>query len=90
MSKKFSIAKGLDIRELNIQIGHYKYETGNRQPYLFMNEDTLNKLGMNCVIQFGAKALDDLEFNKTGRISHYDGYKIFCDNTLSFGEVEIR
>ena len=90
MSKKFSIAKELDIRELNIQIGHYKYETGNKHPCLFMNEDTLNKLGSDCVIQFSAKPFDDLEFDKIGRISHYDGYKIFCDNDLAFGEVEIR
>ena len=93
MSKKFSIAKGLDIRELNIQMGHYIYETGetgNNQLYLFMNDETLDEFGIECSKQFSPNFFDNLEFNKLGHVSNYCGHKVFCNNDLAFGEVEIR
>ena len=90
MGKKFSIAKALDIRELNIQIDHYLHAYDEKDSYLFMSDETLNEFGVECVKQFGAKTLDDLDFNKVGYVSNYCGYKVFCNNDLAFEEVEIR
>ena len=93
MSKKFSIVKEIDLDKLRKQIELYRYKTGESNPYLFMNNKTIEQI---CDI-----VMPDLTIYKTlGRpiaiynsnnlIGFFEGYKVFGDNTLSFGEVEIR
>ena len=45
MSKKFSIVKEIDLDKLRKQIELYRYETGEINPYIFMNLDTIKQIG---------------------------------------------
>lgn len=78
----------IDIQKLDKAIFEYKYSiaTEHYKPYLFVNKDTLDQL----IKRFGY-SLDGLcgSSNKD-MCGHYDGCKIFCDNTLQFGEIELR
>ena len=92
MSKKFSIAKTIDRDKLNRQIDLYMYETGEINPYLFMNKETSNELKDECLRNFNvfpdATIIPSLK--GIGVIALYQGYKVYENNDLKFGEVEIR
>jgi hypothetical protein len=87
MSKKFFIVKKiLDAYELARKVSDYIYSTGETNPYIFMNRDTLDVLssqGFDICCNRSAKCAYTY-------VSEYEGYKVFTDNELSFGEVEIR
>ena len=84
MSKKFSIVKEIDLDKLRKQIELYKYETGEINPYIFMNLDTIKQIGE----QVGAPC-KTLYFN-TYKIGFFEGNNIFLHNGLKYGEIEIR
>lgn len=90
MAEKFSIIKQFDTEKLSRRISEFECKEGCA-PYIFVNnftwqklyepyrdrDDTLQKLyGYYC--------------GHTGLIGKYKGYKIFEDNTLDFGEIELR
>lgn len=84
IENKFFITKQkLDYRKLIKKIKEY-YDERGMKPYLFMNSATI-------------KAMDDdychngLCEVKNGMVCRtYHDNKIFCDESLQFGEVEIR
>lgn len=87
INRKFSIIQKIDINELDNMISKYTCLTGETDPYLFMNKNTIDAI----------PTADDLLSNhrKTtaivnGIVGCYCGYKVFRDDTLDFGEVEIR
>lgn len=84
MSKKFSIVKEIDLDKLRKQIELYRYETGEINPYIFMNLDTIKQI---CE-EVGAPC-KTLHFN-THEIGLFEGNNIFLHNGLKYGEVEIR
>ena len=87
MNRKFSIIQKIDMSELNRMIDEYKISTDETNPYLFMNESTIN------VIPNADDTLYDLNqicAKVNGIAGYYSGYKIFKDDSLDFGEVEIR
>ena len=86
MSKKFSITKTkIDINKLVANIEEYSV-INMTKPYIFMNKDTIDEL-----ISLVGYDSDGLWGSQSSHIcGHFHGYKLFCDNTLSFGEVEIR
>ena len=84
MSKKFSIVKEIDLDKLRKQIELYKYETGEINPYIFMNLDTIKQIGE----QVGAPC-KTLYFN-TYEIGFFVCNYIFLHNGLKYGEIEIR
>ena len=95
MNKKFSILKSLDTNKLDKQIEEYESATGE-VPYLFMSNSTgnamLKEVCVNC-----DSVIYATDFTEMLRIMHpgaaigaYKGYKIYENNDLSFGEVEIR
>lgn len=96
MSKIFSIAKAIDMDKLDNQIERYEAETGNRNIYVFMNYDTIKTIENQTL----GSILNYPDFNSpntilslkksNGLMGYYQGYKVFRDDTLSFGEVEIR
>ena len=91
MRKKFSIVK-VDIDKLNENIMDYIYETGEINPYLFMSKDTIIAFLEELEPCLGVYLTKDL-LGKTrlnGKIGLYEGHKVFENNDLSFGEVEIR
>lgn len=96
MSKKISIAKAVDTDKLAEQINIYEAET-NERPYIFANDETIKALE-EVVFDSSARAYTSLPLScpvisvkKTDCLAgRYEGYKLFCNNELSFGEVELR
>lgn len=90
MTEKFLIIKQFDTEKLSRRISEFECKEGYA-PYIFMNnltwqklyeayrDDTLQKL--DCLLKF---------CGHTGLIGKYKGYKTFEDNTLEFGEIELR
>ena len=81
MSKKFSIVTTIDLNELRKQIENYKIETGEMNPYIFMNSDTIKPISK----VFGGSVE---AFCHSGL--WFEDNRIFVHNDLKFGEVEIR
>ena len=86
MSKKFSIVKTkIDISKLINNIEEYSI-IHMTNPYLFMNKDTIDEL--ISIVGYSPDGLFDSQSNYM--CGYFQGHKVFCDNTLKFGEVEIR
>ena len=87
MSRKFSIVKTIDIDKIIEEIDKYIRTTGEFHPYIFMSEDTMkaveNELPEVNYIDPSLRA----NYRKQ---STFTGYKVFVDNDLKFGIVEIR
>ena len=88
MSERFSIVKTINIDKIFEEIDNYIMTTGETNPYIFMNEDTSkaidNEVGIVKWIDPSAKS------NYKGIEATFTGYKIFINNDLKFGIVEIR
>lgn len=84
MSKKFSIATVVNTSILDNEIAEY-LKSNKEFPYIFMNEDTANAITSD-------EAIPNIKnvVYKNGIVGRYCGYKVFLDNYLNFGEVEIR
>ena len=91
MRKKFSIIK-VDINKLDEEINDYECRTGDADPYLFMSKDTiiafLEELEPCLGVYLTKDSLRKTRLN--GKIGIYEGHKVFEDNDLDFGEIEIR
>ena len=86
MSKKFSIVRTkIDISKLLNNIEEYSV-IHMTNPYLFMSKDTIDEL----ISQVGYKPDGLCSAQSSSMCGYFQGHKVFCDNTLSFGEVEIR
>ena len=86
MSKKFSIIRTkIDINKLLNNIEEYSI-INMAKPYLLMNKDTIDEL----ISQVGCKPDGLWGAQSSSMCGYFQGHKVFCDNTLSFGEVEIR
>ena len=88
MSERFSIVKTINIDKIFEEIDNYIMITGETNPYIFMNEDTSkaidDEVGVVKWIDPSAKS------NYKGIEATFTGYKIFINNDLEFGIVEIR
>lgn len=85
----FSIVDKINVNKLNTKIAEFTYREGYK-PYIFANKETIDAL---------AKPIEqELKFISavTGVISSfkayckYQGNKMFEDDTLKFGEIELR
>lgn len=75
----------LDFMKLNEKI--HTYELENKcKPYLFMSSDTIDEL-IN-IAGFSGDGL--IGASPSGYCGAYCGRKTFCDETMQFGEVEMR
>ena len=89
MSYTYSIRSGVDERLLQSAIGIFrtKHENMFVNPYIFINKKTFDDL---------YKLLNPNDSNrirkdeKLGFLCYYQGCKMFEDNTLDYGEVELR
>lgn len=90
MSKKFSIVRTLDFEKLNYEIDGYMATTGEKNPYIFMNKDTVDAI----TSAYEVVRVYPYEVARTTHREdckgYYCGYKVFVDNDLSFGEIEVR
>lgn len=88
MSKKFSIVT-VNLSKIDNEITKYINLNGNFDPYIFMNEDTAraieNEVGAHDIVDSPNK-----RNTKNGIYATYSGYKVFINNDLRFGIVEIR
>ena len=66
------------------EVNNYIAITNEYNPYIFMNIDTLAAIGSKLtttVVKYGINECT---------IAEYEGNKIFINNDLKFGEIEIR
>lgn len=70
--------------DLRRNIEKFKLLT-NQMAILLMNEETRKILEDKCMLSNGYKPLDGL-----GTLKAYNSRKIFIDNDLGYGEVDIR
>lgn len=91
MGNIFSIKSGVDERLLQSSISIFtsKHENMFVEPYIFINKKTFDDLykllNPNCD---GSKRIQ--KDAKLGFLGYYQGCKMFEDNTLDYGEVELR
>ena len=69
------------------------FMTNESNPYIFMSEDTAKSVDftispLNVFLRVTSKYKDECDTN--GRIAEYIGHKIFINNDLEYGEIEIR
>jgi hypothetical protein len=87
-SKKFSIVREIDISELNKKI------TECIDPYIFMNKETFSELKKQILNYMDYEENTKIYENKRifidSRSCTYTGHKLFIDNTLRYGEIELR
>ena len=93
MSRKFSIAT-IDIDKIFKELDNYINQHGyNCLPYLFMNEDTAKAIELECGIvnrpTYDTQLLS-IRNVKGGVYAEFTGYKVFINNDLRYGVVEIR
>lgn len=96
MSRKFSIITTINFDKLDNEISEYVQCNGHFDPYIFMSENTANAIESECEIQLGFSA-KEINSNvkpkgdiKNGVKGSYCGYKVFINNDLKYGIVEIR
>lgn len=83
MSNKFSIMGTINFEKLDKEIEKYINLTTNFNPYIFMSEDTAKEIVKEAG---GNLALIDTSKSNTT----YRGYRVFINNNLKLGIVEIR
>lgn len=87
-SKKFSIVREIDISELNKKIAECI------DPYIFMNKETFSELEKQNPNDMAYEENTKIDENKRifidSRSCTYTGHKLFIDNTLGYGEIELR
>lgn len=90
MAEKFSIVNQLDTEKLSRSILEFVCKEGYA-PYIFMNGETYQSLyepyGDDTFQKWDGSSY---YHGHTGLIGKYQGYKMFEDNTLEFGEIELR
>ena len=91
MSYTYSIRSGVDERLLQSAIGIFqsKHENMFVNPYVFINKKTFDDLYklLNPNYDDSKRIRKD---EKLGFLCYYQGCKMFEDNTLDYGEVELR
>lgn len=78
----FSIVEKINTDKLNTKIAEFVYREGY-EPYIFTNGETIDTLSCPDGSIPITEPCEDL-------IGKYHGYKVFEDDTKSFGEIELR
>ena len=83
----FSIVDKINVNKLNRKIVEFIHREGYK-PYIFANKETLDILtkSIEQELRFESTATNI----KTYFVSKYLGNKIFKEDTLKFGEIELR
>ena len=88
----FSIVENINVDKLNTKIAEFVYREGH-DPYIFANKETLDALikpieqAEMFVNSWAIKRVRSYNGCLTGM---YRGNKMFRDDTLKFGEIELR
>ena len=93
MTEKFLIIKQLDTEKLDTRIDKFM-TVNNYDPYVFTSKETISVLISHETDDLGDKLskliFDYMFLKEQGYSCMYQGYKMFEDNTLEFGEIELR
>lgn len=86
----FSIVDKINVNKLNTKVAEFVHREGHR-PYIFANKETLEALTkpIEQELKFVSAAGVTTLF-KSCFIGKYQGDKMFEDDTLKFGEIELR
>lgn len=86
----FSIVDKINVNKLNTKVAEFVYREGHR-PYIFANKETLEALAkpIEQELKF-VSATGVTTLFKSCFIGKYQGNKMFEDDTLKFGEIELR
>lgn len=89
---KINIAKQIDASILDkaIKDWHFTSLLIHKRPYIFMSKDTLKALNHNLLGLYLWEDIPNQKIPLNETIAMYYGNKIYLDNDLSFGEVELR
>lgn len=82
--KKISINKLRE--EIDKDREQRPYSSSFEKTYLFMNQETMNDL--ISAVGLSVDGLTGVE--NDCMCGHFNGCKVFCDNTKKYGEVEMR
>lgn len=87
----FSIVDKIDVDKLNTKIAEFVYRKGH-EPYIFANKETLEILvkPIEHELKFVSPITSVMTSFKRCFIGKYQGNKMFEDDTLKFGEIELR
>lgn len=87
----FSIVEKINVDKLNTKIAEFVYKEGN-EPYIFANKETLDALvkPIEQDLKFTSAATGVVSSFKACLVGKYQGNKMFEDDTLKFGEIELR
>ena len=87
----FSIVDKINVNKLNTKIAEFVYREGHK-PYIFANKETLDALTKpnEQELKFVSAANGTVSSFKACLVGKYQGNKMFRDDTLKFGEIELR
>ena len=87
----FSIVDQINVDKLNTKVDEFICRKGHR-PYIFANKETLKALikPIEQELKFVSAATGAVSSFKTCLVGKYRGDKMFEDDTLKFGEIELR
>lgn len=85
MRKKFSILKTIDLDKLCCEIDNYIIQTGKTDPYIFMSTATSEATNKEVESTYAIP-----NYLPKGYVAKFEGYNVFFNDELAFGEVEIR
>lgn len=77
---KISILKAIDYERLDKSIAHYK-EVNGENPYLFMNCETIETIASDII---------SVPFNTSKEADWYHDCRLYRNDDLEYGEVELR
>ena len=89
----FSIVENINVDKLNTKIAEFVYKEGY-EPYIFANKETLDALvkPIEQELNFITSSTGSTRIyvGKSCIVGKYQGNKMFEDDTLKFGEIELR
>ena len=89
----FSIVDKINVNKLNTKIAEFVYREGH-EPYIFANKETLDALvkPIEQELKFISASTGSTRIyvGKSCLVGKYQGNKMFEDDTLKFGEIELR
>ena len=87
----FSIVDKINVNKLDRKIVEFIHREGHK-PYIFASKETLDILtkSVEQELKFVSAATGAITLLKTHFIGKYQGNKVFEDDTLKFGEIELR
>ncbi|HCS05089.1 MAG TPA: hypothetical protein DIV53_09810 [Eubacterium sp.] len=87
----FSIVDKINVDKLNTKFAEFVYREGH-EPYIFANKETLDALvkPIEQELKFVSAATGAVSSFKACLVGKYQDNKMFEDDTLKFGEIELR